>query len=282
METNGRHKFGILTVFLQILFDQTVTMTSHDYKLLVDDDVDKSTAEKAKNAAENPPGADDKELFDEYILLHQHQKKKEETKKEFEARCFSYAKFYSTLIGLIIGCLIQGSNLGMEMLIVMKETENALFYYPTVYVSQKTYNLIQVWSIVISIAGASILFLMRALIESSLLGTASVRIGKSWEEEGFIFKFLMLVDCFFSIGVIFAVTCSWYLYAAYFGHSKLAKVEGLDVATFCVLWYGFAVATYTAAVAQRKKYLAKKQQRDIASESAKTKKEEAKLVVQIV
>lgn len=258
-------------------------MTSHDYKLLLDDnDVDKSAATKPKNDAENPLDVDNKELFDDYVLLHHHQKQKEETKKEFETRCFAYAKFYSALIGLVIGCFIQAANLGMEVLIMMKEKESSFFNYPTVYVSEKAYNLIQVWSIVISIAGASMLILLRALIESSLLGTASVKIGKSWEEEGFIFKFLMLVDCFFSMGVIFGVTCSWYLYAVYIGHNEFSKEESLNVACLCVLWYGLAVATYSAAVGRRKEYLAKKQQKDIAAESAKTKKEETKVVVQIV
>ena len=240
-------------------------MTSHEYKLLLDDDEDKT------NDVESPLDDDDEEYF---VLLQHHKKKQQESKMELETRCLSYAKYCSFTIGLIVGFFTVTANLGLVVMVVSKTTCVSL---PYVYVLEDTLILIHLWSLVISVAGASLSFFLRTLVESCLLAASSVKIGMSWEEEGFVFQFLTVMDWFFNIGVFFGVSGSWYLSGIYLG--SVPFDEGLRCAGWCLFWYFLSTAAVRALIGERQAHL--RSSNALEKHDSNTNKA-TKVVVQIV
>ena len=236
-------------------------MSSYDYKLL-DDDADKAPCNKPKREVETFALSPDPS----YVFLGQSNTCNVE-KKELEARCLRFAKINSMLIGLVMGCFIQCATLGMDMVILVKSTMPLYFTFPVVHIPQQTIYFIYAWAFFTSALGASMLIFLRALLEACLLATTSVEIGKSWEEERFIFKFLLNVDTFFSIGAIVGVSCCWYVHGLYLGMGDLGY-EGFHVIALCLLWYGVATAIMNESIDTRKKHLAEKKAKKIAAKNA--------------
>lgn len=113
----------------------------------------------------------------------------------------NWSKYYSLVIGLIIGCFIQFSSLGANFLMTSVYGYNVFYMQEFVVVSL-------VWCFITSIMGVCVLLFLRSLVVTSFYATTAVNDTFKSKEE-FVGSMIQQMEYYFAVGSLIGVCSSW-------------------------------------------------------------------------
>jgi len=161
-----------------------------------------------------------------------------EPKKQDAMRpeCLQASKRSSLLIGILVGCLIQSSTLGMSWIFFVK----GLSYKDDgeAQMAMKSTIVIYLWSVLSAFMGVFILVLLRETLESVAHADGK---ASTLEKEEFLVEVYGNVEYFFTIGMVTSVSLIWCLTDHLLGlNSEACQCFGFLI--FCLAVFATAAA----------------------------------------
>lgn len=146
---------------------------------------------------------------------------------EMKEYSMKWSKYYSLIIGLIIGCFIQFSSLGANFLMTSMYGYDVFFTREFIIISL-------IWCFVTSVMGVAVLLFLRSLLVTSFYATTVVN-DSFKSKEDFVANLIQHMEYYFAVGSLIGVCLSWTVTDVLLG-MKAHIIHSLITLAVALIW----------------------------------------------